>query len=396
MAEYLIKDTTLSGIADAVRNKTGKTDTLSPEEMISDLNAIPEKTSSDLTVSEATVTVPAGNYKSQATKAIASPSASSNITLTSNDTRKVVVGKNDIEVGGKWIVTNSDGTIRLCTAIPTSGYYTASRDIIGIPVTTRGAATITPKTTNQTIAAETYLTGVQTIAGDADLVSGNIKKGVNIFGVNGSYEGVELNFEVVGGTTQPTNPKENTIWVNTSTEITRWYFSATQPENMAEGEVWLLIGDSSDVEFNVLKVNGIQIYPLEAKQMVSGALMDVEEKIYQNEEWKELLVIDYIIQDGNNIVDVHKSGTFREFTPNNNGNLLISTGSGYHHVYFNNIDLTNKDYIILEGEINSTSACRLCVCNNGGYSDVISFVRCTYSGATLDISALSGYYTVDL
>ena len=209
-------------------------------------------------------------------------------------------------------------------------------------------------------------------------------------------EGIKLNFEVVGGTTEPTNPKENTIWVNTDTGITGWYFSATQPENMVEGEVWLLIGDSSDVEFNVLKVNGIQIYPLEAKQMVSGALVDVEEKIYQNEEWKELLVIDYIIQDGNNIVDVHKSGTFREFTPNNNGNLLISTGSGYHHVYFNNIDLTNKDYIILEGEINSTSACQLRVCNNGGYSNVISSVQCTYSGATLDISALSGYYTVEL
>lgn len=36
-----------------------------------------------------------------------------------------------------------------------------------------------------------------------------------------------LNFEVVGGTTQPANPKENTIWINTDVEITRWYFSAT-------------------------------------------------------------------------------------------------------------------------------------------------------------------------
>ena len=35
---------------------------------------------------------------------------------------------------------------------------------------------------------------------------------------------VGLNFEIVGGTTQPSNPKENTIWVNTDQEITNWLF----------------------------------------------------------------------------------------------------------------------------------------------------------------------------
>ena len=56
-------------------------------------------------------------------------------------------------------------------------------------VTTKGAATITPTTTNQTISSGTYLTGTQTIVGDADLVAGNIKKNVQIFGVTGTYEG---------------------------------------------------------------------------------------------------------------------------------------------------------------------------------------------------------------
>ena len=56
-------------------------------------------------------------------------------------------------------------------------------------VTTKAAATITPGTSNQTIASGTYLTGTQTISGDANLVAGNIKKDVSIFGVTGSYEG---------------------------------------------------------------------------------------------------------------------------------------------------------------------------------------------------------------
>lgn len=46
---------------------------------------------------------------------------------------------------------------------------------------------------------------------------------------NAAAGGTSLNFKVVGGTTEPTNHKENMIWVNTSNKITGWYFSATQP-----------------------------------------------------------------------------------------------------------------------------------------------------------------------
>ena len=52
-----------------------------------------------------------------------------------------------------------------------------------------GAQTITPGTTAKTIPDGRYLSGLQTIAGDANLLAGNIKKGVSIFGVAGSYEG---------------------------------------------------------------------------------------------------------------------------------------------------------------------------------------------------------------
>lgn len=48
------------------------------------------------------------------------------------------------------------------------------------------AQTITPTTTNQTIPANTYLGGVQTIKGDANLVASNIVSGKSIFGVVGT------------------------------------------------------------------------------------------------------------------------------------------------------------------------------------------------------------------
>ena len=76
-------------------------------------------------------------------------------------------------------VTTSNNTV----TIP-SGYYASQvQKTVG---TAKAAATYTPTTTNQTIAAGTYLTGTQTIAGDADLVGSNIISTANIFGVQGT------------------------------------------------------------------------------------------------------------------------------------------------------------------------------------------------------------------
>jgi hypothetical protein len=102
---------------------------------------------------------------------------------------------------------------------------------------------------------------------------------------NAAAGGTSLNFKVVGGTTEPTNPKENMIWVNTSSKITGWYFSATQPEKLEEGELWFKTGNSSEVSFNALKDNTIQVYPSSVKQWVSGELREVVAKTYKNGAW---------------------------------------------------------------------------------------------------------------
>ena len=51
------------------------------------------------------------------------------------------------------------------------------------------AQTYTPGTINQTISAGYFLSGDQTIAGDANLVAENIAQGVSIFGVTGTHSG---------------------------------------------------------------------------------------------------------------------------------------------------------------------------------------------------------------
>lgn len=93
-----------------------------------------------------------------------------------------------------------------------------------------------------------------------------------------------LNFKVVGGTSAPASPKENTIWINTNTTITSYVFSATQPTGSA-GMVWIFIVTSSNAEFNALKKNGIQVCPISAKQYVGSAWVDKIAKSYQGGEW---------------------------------------------------------------------------------------------------------------
>nr|DAG64107.1 MAG TPA: tail protein [Caudoviricetes sp.] len=83
------------------------------------------------------------------------------------------------------------------TIKPDSGYDGLSQvtvsgvstTYVGSGVTKKAATTYTPGTSNQTIAASTYLSGDITIKGDSNLTAGNIKSGVSIFGVSGSYTG---------------------------------------------------------------------------------------------------------------------------------------------------------------------------------------------------------------
>ena len=144
-------------------------------------SGIARRSSTDLSVSGATVTAPAGYYASQATKSITTGTATSPTSI-SGTSATVSTGTNTITLTKSVSVTpriTTAGYISSGTAGNSSVSLTAS-------VTTKAAATITPGTSNQTIASGTYLTGTQTILGDANLVGSNILSGVSIFGVAGT------------------------------------------------------------------------------------------------------------------------------------------------------------------------------------------------------------------
>lgn len=66
--------------------------------------------------------------------------------------------------------------------------YTNNRRVTG-SIQSQAAQTITPSTTDQTISFGKYLSGTQTIKGDANLLAENIKEGVELFGITGTYTG---------------------------------------------------------------------------------------------------------------------------------------------------------------------------------------------------------------
>ena len=116
-----------------------------------------------------------------------------------------------------------------------------------------------------------------------------------------------LNFNLVGGVTQPADPKENTIWVNTDVPITGWALSFAEPSEPEEGMVWIVTGTSSKVAFNALKKNTLMVYPTTCKQFVNGAWNNVTAKSYIGGEWVDWLAYLFSESSGQQVPWVFKA-----------------------------------------------------------------------------------------
>lgn len=186
-----ISDQYLEDTADAIRDQLGSQNTYTPSQFASAIMNIAGGEA--INIQSLTVTP----SLSQQTFNASGVHGYKPVVVNAIPSGTAIVPASITETGAN--ISSGTNTITLTqnvTITPTvsTGYISSGTSrVVAVSLTgsvsTKAAATITPSTSNQTIPANTFLTGIQTIAGDADLVAGNIKKGAQIFGVTGTYEG---------------------------------------------------------------------------------------------------------------------------------------------------------------------------------------------------------------
>lgn len=172
------------------------------------------------------------------------------------------------------IVRTGGGGADLSVVTAAAADVLASKVIVnasGNPITgtiaSKAAATITPGTTNQTIAAGQYLSGVQTISGDPDLVASNIKNGVDIFGVVGTSKAVVQHEVFTCGPASPGTYNEVKTCAKRPLSVTAFCGVGSSP-GVGTGEVlcWsddgtakYASGSESRITANSLVISGLTV-----------------------------------------------------------------------------------------------------------------------------------------
>lgn len=226
--------------------------------------------------------------------------------------------------------------------------------------------------------------------------------------------GAGLKLKVVGGTAAPANPRENTVWVNTDTEIEGWAFSSTQPESPKEGMLWFQTTTGSSAAMNIDKKNTVMLYPGGCSQYIGGAWVSRDAQSFIGGKWVDWRI--YFYNRGDECTDLtggwlamgnlaNSSGQGKAITPSvtrNADSMVIGFSGaqyGVGHVYTQNrIDLTEFKTITIEGESACTYTNPSIVAIEaepvqGKYVPTVASVDLPKTGAfktALDVSALSG------
>lgn len=230
----------------------------------------------------------------------------------------------------------------------------------------------------------------------------------------GGGGGASLNFKFTAYETESdllnATPSDNTIGVITTEPITGYIFASTVPNvtYADNGLIWVTTGTASAVEFNAIKKNAIQIYPITAMQYVYGEWISVTAKSRIDGVWEDWWNGELFVS-GNEFETFTGGWAFSgEETGTDQGNdgtrirLGSTTASKNENKYtytVNKIDLTSYDVIeisITGGYLGFTngSSVKLQVVDSVGYTSSPVASVTILDKAKGDVSAAVGQLAV--
>ena len=225
-------------------------------------------------------------------------------------------------------------------------------------LTAKAAETIIPGTSDKTIAQSVYTTGIQTIKGDANLLASNIKSGVTIFNVQGTYSGESVS--LTGDASEENVRSGKTFYSNSTTKKT-----GTMPDSDIASSPYIIIDESWDYGIDITR-GYTGYHSIKGFNVPQGATMYVGD-MGQN---SNLYVYggdgDLYIGDGDDdyedYVRVIKSGEIvwsnfnvNQYAPGTRKDT-ITPGTSNMYVYVTSGVKSSDEYIQINGDSNLKSA----------------------------------------
>lgn len=183
--------------------------------------------------------------------------------------------------------------------------------------------------------------------------------------------GGALPVDVVGGATKPSNPMENTIWVETTNPVTAWAIGYNFPDTPKEGMVAALCrGGNAPASLELgFPDTSVKISPAYYYQYLSGEWVSKAGSAYQNGSWADSS--NYLYNRGVWNAAFKDAG----FTPYSPGGIDPDIG----HLHFSLQRFTDLDEQYVNGAvINLTGISKIAIeytCAYHAYSGHTNFPR---------------------